>query len=217
MGRDGFEWAPTKLTRDQLGEATRLYWKATRWGLTRCSSDGQRAQAEAARTRAPQPVHAGTLVLTESNEHGADRGKVGELLVAFTLGVDLEPDITAPFDLRAGDGTRLDVKTTRSGGDLMVPLEQKHKVNPERVDGFVLVHEDPLRIAGCISTARFLEEHAVTNGERFPVPTMHVPATRLARLPARFHHTSGTRPGRGSRQAEDPTTSGTTVQSGRLT
>lgn len=188
-GRDGLEWAPHKLSQAELGEATRLYWKGTRWGLTRCSSPGQRAQAEALRTKQPQPVHAGTLVLTSSNEHGAERGHVGALFVAFTLGVDLEPGITAPFDLRAGDGTRLDVKTTKSNYPLMVPLEQAHKVDPERVDGFVLVHEGPLRIAGCISTRRFLDEHTVTgpDGGHFLIPTMHVPAARLARIPARFY------------------------------
>ncbi len=183
-GRDGLEWQQHRLTVDELKEATRLYWKGTRWGLTRLSSPAQRAQAEALRDRRPVLVHDHTLILTGSNRDGADRGHAGELLVAFTLGVDLESDVASPFDLRAADGTRLDVKTTGSGRPLMVPLEQAHKVNPERVDGFVLVHEGPLRIAGCISTRRFLDEHKV---DTFLVPTMHVPAARLAPIPARFY------------------------------
>lgn len=122
-----------------------------------------------------------TLVLDRSHGRGISRGARGQRFAAEQLGAK-QTDDAAPYDLLVAGGTKVDVKTTYWGGALMVPVAQKYKLSPGRVDALLLVWDGrEMRLAGQVGTAEFLSRHH-TDGD-FPVPTMHLWPFELEPIP----------------------------------
>jgi hypothetical protein len=88
----------------------------------------------------------------------------------------------APFDLRAADGTRVDVKTARHGLPLMVPKQQAYKLDPERVDALLLVWDGSgHELVGQLGIPAFKER--CRDDRPFPVPTLYVDVAELEPVP----------------------------------
>lgn len=127
-----------------------------------------------------------TIVLDASHEWGLFRGLVGQWVVGQWLGVPwrLEP-VNSRYDLMSKKQSRVDVKTSGFGNPLMVPLSQRYKIDPERVDIFVLVWFDGkapyAEIPGWIRVAQFLEcmRREIPPQGKFPYPTLYVPLEEL--------------------------------------
>lgn len=126
-----------------------------------------------------------TLVLDRNHQQGIARGSRGQSFAAEQLGVTLAEEGT-PYDFRAADGTRVDVKTSRWGMPLMIPATQRYKLSTKRTDAFLLVWDGPeMKLVGQVSVGQFSYRHH-TDGP-FPIPTLHVEATELDPVPATWY------------------------------
>lgn len=129
-----------------------------------------------------------TLVLDRSHRAGVERGKSAEAFVARLLGVPLAAS-DSPYDLKGANGDRIDVKATRRGRPLMVPRSQGYKVDPRRVDAFVLVWDGGVEpeVVGQISARLFAESHRVDGPPKFPIETMYVDIADLRAMPTSWY------------------------------
>jgi hypothetical protein len=135
---------------------------------------------------------ANTLVLDRSHGQGIRRGAMGQAFAAEQLGATQARGENAAYDLLVKDGTRVDVKTTKWGNPLMIPVSQKYKLAPERVDAFLLVWDGPEpELKGQISVREFARRHR-TEGLVFPVPTMWFAAFDLDPIPPEWYTVEGT-------------------------
>jgi hypothetical protein len=118
-----------------------------------------------------------TVVMTDSYEEGVDRGDAAEQYVHRMLpGSEVMPR-THPFDIRTASGVRIDVKATRRGNDLMIPNQQRAKVDPARLDALLLVYEDPFEIVGWVTPEEFIERKQ--NGDHMKFPCRFVAVSDL--------------------------------------
>lgn len=128
-----------------------------------------------------------TLVLDKDHRRGISRGLAGQAFAAGALGVSLLASENAPYDFRAADGTRVDVKTTKQGMPLMVPEKHAYKLDPLRVDAFLLVWDGggSHQLVGQIGVQEFCARKR--NDRAFPIPTMYVDARDLGPVPSEWY------------------------------
>ena len=125
---------------------------------------------------------ANTLVLDGDHARGIARGAAGQAFAAEQLGVPIITEARSPFDLRAADGTRVDVKTSRRGMPLMVPKEHAYKLDPGRIDALALVWDgDGHELVGQVSVADFRAR--CRDDLPLPVPTFCVAVADLDPIP----------------------------------
>ncbi len=130
---------------------------------------------------------ANTKVLAGRHVTGIFRGLIAEWAAAFYLDADWQAERDdAPFDLLTAGGKRLDVKAGPRWDPLRVPIVQMYKVDPDRVDGFVLafvprVNTELVELCGWISTDRFLDE--AREDYDLPEPAACIDASALEWLP----------------------------------